>query len=190
MIVEVSIRLFILKRMQPLVVVLAILAVLFSGAIYATGQQILRQGANDPQIQMAEDAAAQIASGKQVSIDETKVDIASSLAPFMILYDGDGKVTQSNALLHGQTPTVPPGVIDYVKTHHEDRFTWQPEPGVRLAAVMVSSNSEHAGFALAARNLGEVEKREDRLLLGAVALLVASLLVIGAFALLPTSARK
>lgn len=153
-----------------------------SGLIYIAVQQDLRQSANDPQIRMAEDAAAKLASGQQVQIivPKEKVDIAKSLAPYIIVFDATGKPIASSAQLDGLTPTIPPGVFDYVRQHGEDRITWQPQPGVRSAVVVTQFQGPNSGFVLAGRSLREVEIREDNILhiveLGCIAMLLISLL--------------
>jgi hypothetical protein len=148
----------ILRAWLPIAVVTAA----FCGLAYLTVQQSLRQGANDPQIQMAEDAAAALAQGRSAEalVPLSTVDIARSLAPFMIVYDDAGNVLASSAVLHGVTPDIPAGVLDYARANGEDRVTWQPEAGVRLAAVVVRFEGTRSGFVLAARNMREVEKRE------------------------------
>jgi hypothetical protein len=115
-------------------------------------------GANDPQIQMAQDAASALAGGASVDslVPSAKVDIATSLAPFLMVYDDDGKILASSAVMHGGNPSIPPGVLDYTRQHGEDRVSWQPENGIRIAAVV--AHYEH-GFVLAGRSLCEVEKR-------------------------------
>ena len=129
-----------------------------SGLIYAVGQQDLRQSADDPQIQMAEDAAAKLAGGQQVQsiVPTEKVDIAKSLAPYIIVFDATGKPIASSAQLDGQTPTIPPGVFDYVRQHGEDRITWQPQPGVRSAVVVTQFQGPNSGFVVAGRLAGLV----------------------------------
>jgi hypothetical protein len=67
-----------LKYWLPAAVAATVLAVLVAGAV----QQNIRQAANDPQIQMAEDAATSLAGGLQPAAAATgKVDMARSLAP-------------------------------------------------------------------------------------------------------------
>ncbi len=150
------------------------------GIFYVAIQQELRQGANDPQIQMAEDAAAQLAGGQQARdvVPAQKVDIATSLAPYIIIFDNTGKPIASSAQLNGQTPTIPSGVFDYVRQNGEDRITWQPQPGVRSAIVVTQFKGPNSGFVVAGRSLREVEIREDDALhitlLGMVALLLIS----------------
>ena len=71
---------------------LAVLATAFCGLAYVTVQQALRQDANDPQIQMAEDTAAALdkGAGSDAVLPAQHVELASSLAPFVILYDASG----------------------------------------------------------------------------------------------------
>src|SRR5262249_15418851 len=76
------------------------------GVLYMNVQQGYRTGANDPQIQMAEDITADIKQGHSISpcLKDDTVDLAKSLSPFIILYDRDGKPVQSSALLNGKIP--------------------------------------------------------------------------------------
>ena len=140
---------------------------ILSGLVYGTVQQNYRQSANDPQIQMAEDAAVQLQEGAQPQsvVGSSKIEMSRSLAPFMIVYDASGQVTASSAQLFGSTPDLPPGVFDSVRTEGEDRLTWQPQEGVRVAAVVTQFGGTNPGFVLAGRSLREVEVREDRLTL-------------------------
>ena len=150
----------ILRHWLPLVVVI----VLLCGLVYLTVQQSLRMGANDPQIQMAEDAATTlVAGGTPVSIlPTTQQDISTSLAPFLVVYSDTGEPLASSGLLNGAAPLLPAGVFDYTRLKGEDRVSWQPESGVRVAAVVVAYGGSHPGFVLAGRSLREVEIRESQ----------------------------
>ncbi len=145
----------------------AIVIVGFYFSMYAVVQQVLRQGANDPQIQMAEDAATKLANGQSVQnvVPAEKVDIATSLAPYMIVFDTNGTPMASSAQLNGQIPSFPASVFDYVRRNGEDRITWQPQDGVRSAVVVTQFKGASTGFVLAGRSLREIEQREDNLLL-------------------------
>ncbi len=150
----------ILRHWLPLAVVITAL----SGLVYLVVQQSLRWGANDPQIQMAEDAAAVLTSGgaPESILPIDQVEISTSLAPFMVIYSDTGEGIASNALLHGVVPALPPGVFAYTRQNGEDRVSWQPEPGVRISAVVVAYGGAQPGFVMAGRSLREVEKREDQ----------------------------
>jgi hypothetical protein len=163
----------ILGRWLPLAVAITGM----SGLVYLVAQQSLRIGANDPQIQMAEDAAQTLTAGGAVEaiLPAGKIDLASSIAPFMIVFDESGKVLASSALLNGQTPTLPLGVLDYVRQHGEDRVSWQPAAGVRIAAVVVAYQGAAGGFVLAGRSLREVEARISQLTLIVAAAWVVTL---------------
>ncbi|MFZ2804370.1 MAG: hypothetical protein WA001_04040 [Patescibacteria group bacterium] len=155
--------------------------------VYIVVQQGLRQSANDPQIQLAEDAATAIEQGKQPSdfLPTQTIDIATSLAPFVTVYDDNGQPVVTSGNLKEAPPTLPAGVLDYVKAHGEDRITWQPQPGVRIAAVITRVTSGLPGYVLAGRSLREVETRESELNIATgVALLacwIVSLLAIAIF---------
>ena len=150
----------ILRHWLPLAVVI----VLLCGLIYLTVQQSLRMGANDPQIQMAEEAATSLAAGgTPVSIlPATQLDISTSLAPFLVVYSDTGEPLASSGLLDGAVPLLPAGIFDYTRQKGEDRVSWQPESGVRVAAVVVAYGGSLPGFVLAGRSLREVEIRESQ----------------------------
>lgn len=132
------------------------------GTIYGVAQQVLRQSANDPQIQLAEDASTQLNAGASPTIlNSIKVDLAHSLSPFVIVYDKSGKVVASSASLNGQTPALPSGVLSSTKANQHHMLTWQPAPHVRVAAVVMTYDN---GYVLAGRLLREVEKRETNML--------------------------
>lgn len=163
-----------------------------SGLIYVVAQQTYRQSANDPQIQLAEDAAAQLEAGAQPQtlVSSNKVDMARSLAPFLIIYDDTGTPLASSVQLNGQTPYLPSGVFTDARNSGEDRLTWQPQEGVRSATIITHFAGPHPGFALSGRSLTEAEKRVDLLAplvgLGWLATLAGSLLIsILALAFLP-----
>jgi hypothetical protein len=139
----------------------ALVTTAFCGLVYVTVQQTLRQSANDPQIQMAEDIASELENGRTIPVimPANQVDLAHSLAPFVILFDDQGTQIASSGRLGKQSPTLPGGVLDYTQRHGEDRLTWQPEPGVRIASVVIGYTGANPGFVLVGRSLREVERR-------------------------------
>src|SRR6185503_13168562 len=122
------------RHYLPLALVITVLC----GLAYLLTQQVLRLGANEPQIQMAQDAAARLSAGESLAnvVTAGTLDVGRSLAPFTIAYDDQGNVLAASGLLHGQPPALPPGVFDSVRQNGEDRISWQPEPGARYAAVV------------------------------------------------------
>jgi hypothetical protein len=174
-----------IKNILGLWLPMAVVITLLLGMAYLVAQQVLRMNANDPQIQIAEDAAAALTNGQPIEsvVPTTKVDIATSIAPFVVVFDDSGKAIASSGLLHNQMPALPPGVFDYVRQRGEDRITWQPEVGVRSAAVITRITGQKPGFVMAGRSLRESEARSDQLLLlisaGGIATLFASLIAVG-----------
>jgi hypothetical protein len=164
----------------PLAFVTGALCVL----VYLAVQQALRHMANDPQIQMAEDAAYALSQGGSVAevIPAGSVEINRSLAPFLVVYDETGKPQAGSGVLHGEMPLLPAGVLDYVRRQGEDRISWQPENGVGVAAVVTRFTGPAPGFVLAGRSLREVERREAEVqqivLLAILAIWLGSLIVV------------
>ena len=167
--------------------VLSGIATVLAIALYAIPQQVLRQGANDPQIQLAGDLVARLESGVSAvaAVPAAEIDMARSLTPFVIVYDDAGKPLTSQATLNGAIPVPPAGVFDYVRQHGEERVSWQPildrRHGVRIAAVVQRVGGAYPGFVLAGRSLREVEAREIQVqhMAGLAWLGMLSLIVLG-----------
>ena len=165
---------------------LAATITLFAGMLYATSQAVIRQSANDPQIQIARDMATRLTKGEAPAsvAASSGLEIAQTLSPFVEVFDQSGKPVASSALLHGQLPPVPGGVFDYVRQNGEEHVTWQPEPAVREASVVVAYGGSQPGFVVAARSLQEVENRTDanlKLIALGWALMLGAVLVVVVF---------
>jgi hypothetical protein len=89
-----------------------------------------------------------------------KVDISTSLSPFYVIFNSAQEPIMSSGLLDNGTPQLPVGVLDFARQNGENRLTWEPKPGTRIATVIVPY---HDGFVLAGRNIREVEARESQL---------------------------
>jgi hypothetical protein len=164
--------------------VLGVAITLLSGVIFGAAHQNYRQSANDPQIQIAEDLAGSLAantSGKQPSLSgNASIDMATSLATFVAIYDEQGNPITSSGLLDGKMPTLPQGVFDYTRNHGQDRITWEPKDGVRHAIVVQHFGGSQPGFVMVGRSLREVEKRISMtgisILIGWAVTMIATLL--------------
>ena len=141
--------------------VLAGLATVLALALYAIPQQVLRLGADDPQLQLADDLAAKLEQGISPTdaVPTKLVDVGRSLAPFVIAYDANGRPLATQAQLDGATPTPPRGVFDFVRRHGKEKITWQPRNGLRFAAVVQRVDGPAGGFVVAGRSMHEVESR-------------------------------
>jgi len=148
---------YILKLFIPLAFIMTVSA----GLIYVVAQQNYRLNANDPQIQLAEDFAAQLTAGRTVDSINTSasIDMAKSLSLFIFVYDDAGKFVAGSGKLNGQYPVIPVGVLDYAKKVGENRITWQPQTDVRVALVVVRYEGSHSGYVAVGRSLREVEQR-------------------------------
>lgn len=150
-----------MKHIFAIWILLVITVSCVLGVVYLVVQQEMRIGANDLQIQIAEDTAKALDNLKQITFSQESIDISRSLSPFVMTFNTNGVLRSSEGVLDGKSPSVPSGVFIYTKEHGEDRLTWQPKEGVRIAAVVVSYRN---GYVLVGRNIREVEKREDMLL--------------------------
>jgi hypothetical protein len=169
----------IVKSWLPLACAISVMSLTIDLAV----QQNFRMSANDPQIQIAEDAARSIGSGTQnvpAQPAANPVDIAASLAPFSVFYDDQGRPISGTGMLNGKLPSLPAGIFEFVRQNGEERVTWQPRPGVRSAIVV--ERIRGGGFVMAGRSLREVELRERNLdyqcLLGGGGALFGSLLLV------------
>jgi hypothetical protein len=151
-------------KLNQLPIWLAVVAVgvILVGFSYLAVQQQYRQSANDPQVQMAEDAASSMNQGGTPVSPAQPINMATSLASIVIVTDNSLKPLSSSGLLNGQIPLPPAGAFTAAKnaSDQENTFTWQPASNVRDAAVIVHYKS---GYVVAARSLRVVEVREQSL---------------------------
>lgn len=134
-------------------------------------QQILRRGADrqptfiaqlvsSPQPGQASEAAReQVVSGLLAA---PKQEIASlswlhSARPFVALYDASGNAIAANATLHGVLPQPPRGIFNVIQQRGEDKITWQPQPGIRVA--LTGRPMPNGGFVLSGQSLIPSESR-------------------------------
>lgn len=148
-----------------IVIIVAIVAVF--GTIYVTAQQVVRLGANDPQVQLAEDLVPNLSGGMDPAnlLGGQKTELGRSLAPFLIVYDAESKVLTSSVELAGNVPIVPKGVLDVAKKEGRNITTWKPKEGLYLAIVVnyyKSPSSE--GYIVVGRSLREVDKSLNKIL--------------------------
>ncbi len=145
-----------IKNWLPLAIAISSICLL----VYTSVQQSIRRGANYPQIQIAQDLKDNLNTAKQKEeeVSSSNIDPSKSLSNFAIIFNDEGHPVASSASLDGRIPIPPQGVFDYVRSKGEDRFTWEPRRGVRIATVVLKYGR---GFVLVGRSLKEVESLED-----------------------------
>lgn len=141
---------------------LAVVTTVLSGMIGVVVFQNYRQSAETTPAQIIVDVADLIKQGRPLNTfdSQAKADLGTTLSPFLILVDKDGKPAASSVALDGKTPTLPQGVLDYTKAHGEDRVTWQPKAGVRSAIVVSYVDGPTPAFVVGGQPLREIEKHE------------------------------
>src|SRR5437588_5903424 len=147
----------ILRSWLPLACGIFIMSLL----VHLTVQQSLRMSANDPQIQIAEDAPSALTAAQIVPAQAAAnpIDIAGSLATFTVFYDDHGQPLSGSGLLNGKLPSLPAGIFEHVRQSGESRVSWQPQPGVRDAIVVRRRGRSHPGVVLAGRSVPRAERR-------------------------------
>ena len=176
-----------MKHFYPWAGAVIIIVVIF-GTIYGVSQQLQRASANDPQIQLAEDSASLLNSGiKPQMLTEETTNIAKSMAPFVNIYDKNGHEVSGSGLLNGKVPTPPSGLFNSANGRAFFAETWEPQNGVRIAAVMVAANNY---YVLSGRSLAQVEVNENRTMQIAAAGAAVSLLLLWAMYLSATRKKQ
>ena len=138
----------------------SILVVIF-GTMYGVAQQIIRQSANDPQIQLAQDTADKLRAGANAQfLFNGNINIGSSLSSFVVIYNHDGTPVDGDGYLNGVLPTAPKGMLTSSDDKAYHAITWQPSNGVRIASVTVATDRY---YVVACRSIKEIEPREDKI---------------------------
>ncbi len=152
-----------LRMWLPIALAVTGMCILAFGIVHQT----YRFGLNDPQIQMAEDAAFALEGGEKLSLvvasTTRKVDVAASLSPYIVVYDKDMVPLAWTGELDGKPPMPPESVFADAKNASgdragENRVSWQPRDDVRSALVVVHVLKSD-GYVIAGRNMREVEGR-------------------------------
>ena len=129
---------------------------------YFAGQQSFRSSLNDPQIQIAEDAADALSNGvspAQIVPREPLINANKSLRTFIAIYDQNGTPLEASATINGKPPRPPSGVFENAAWWSHGH-TWQPSPDVRIATVIIPYTFGNTkGYVLAGRNMREIESR-------------------------------
>jgi hypothetical protein len=110
---------------------------------------------------MAEDAASKLNTGATPAFVVNRaavVDLSTSLATFVIVFDSKHNVLASDASLDGGVPVPPAGLLESATPGTPNAVTWEPQAGVRVATVTAAWNG---GFVLVGRSLSRVERLED-----------------------------
>ena len=139
----------------------AVLVTLMVGTVYVVAQQIERQGADDAGRRLASQVAAELAAGRSATIDALpQVDLATSLAPFVVVFNATNAAVAGNGYLGAALATVPTGVLDAARASGSNRVSWQPAAGLRFATVEVRVGDK---IVLAGQSLAPSEDRTDSL---------------------------
>lgn len=155
-----------MRNVIRLSVFFAILISLFSLMIYGVAQQMLRMSANYVPLQLTTDVVNKLESGFSPNsiVLPAKIEIESSLYPFVMILDQNKKVLITSATLSGNVPEIPSGVFDWVTSNGRDKITWQPFLGVREALIIDKyKNGPMSGYVVGGATLKLTEDTIDKL---------------------------
>jgi hypothetical protein len=86
-----------------------------------------------------------------------KVDMNTSLSPFIVVYDKAGRPVAGSGYLDNKLPSIPVGVLTASANRAYHRVTWEPRTGLNFAAVTVASTNY---YVMSARSLAIVQANE------------------------------
>ncbi len=144
-------------------VLVAIFSIVFISICY-TGRLVLRQQANDPQVEVTEQVAGIIRQGAPLDAivgAAQQIELNDSDALFVAIFDQDKNLAGSTALVNGQSISVPAESFDLAKAQGDYRFDLEVSEGRKMAAVI--RPVDDTAYVLAGRSLAEFEKRADTL---------------------------
>jgi hypothetical protein len=153
-------------------------ATLIIGASYAMAQQSTRLSADDLPLTTLQVAKQELQNGSNAKdvVPTLKTNLRNDNSVFMIITDNSQHVIASSATLGGQTPLPPIGVFSFTDQHGTDRFTWEPESGVRAATrVTKYGKSPDDGYIITGQSLKPYEDKIATYTWIAVAAWVASI---------------
>ena len=89
-------------------------------------QQHIRLSAAELSAQVAYDAQFAVEAGKDPAdgVGKVSIELSRSLSPFLMVFDESEKLQFSSAVVDGQPPALPDGVLAYTRDHGENRITW------------------------------------------------------------------
>jgi hypothetical protein len=116
----------------------------------------MRLSANEAPEQLAVATKLKLQSGKSLDsiIPTDKVNLSKSLDSFFMVFDTNKRLKASSGVMGDTEPPFPQSVLDNISQSHEDRITWQPQPGLRFATVALKYSN---GYIVAAHSLQETE---------------------------------
>jgi hypothetical protein len=151
------------------------------GIMYLAIQQYIRLSANEVPQQIAEDIKEKLEQGLPVTEaigSMENVNMEKSKAPFVMVFNAAGALTNTSASMGGVVAVPPGGVFSTAKQKGVNKITWQPKPGVRNATVTLPyAVNGHRGFVLAGKSLKGTEARERFLSIQIAAGLIITLFV-------------
>lgn len=123
----------------------------------------IRQAANDSPRMVAEEIAEKLAGGESpyknwLGVGKI-VELSLDSRTYYIIYNSNKQIATTSAMLNGQQPNLPIGVLEAAEEKGENSVTWEPIKGVREAIVVKPYKaSSQSGYVVAGRSLARAEE--------------------------------
>lgn len=133
--------------------------------IFFVGQKLIRENANNPQLQISREMAGALTGDIDVAqkFFSVQVNYKKSSLPFFMNFSETGKLLASNGIYGEKVELPPQDIMEYAKSRSDYRFTWKLPGGTKVAAVTNRYEGKEPGFVLVARNLTENEQANKEL---------------------------
>ena len=145
-------------RAATLPLICGTIAILFATI---ASHQVIRMGVDSRLSVIAQDAGTELVSGALISplVAGKIIQIKKSGSAFLSILDNDGKILGTNGSLEGVDLIPPKGVLEYTRAHTEERVTWEPQQGVRIATVLRYIAGETPMYVVAGVSLAEAQRQ-------------------------------
>lgn len=151
------------KKSLPVNLLLVSISVTITALVcYFVASQSIRDAANGPQAMVAEEIAEKLTGGESPQKDwlgrGKVVELSLDSRTFFIIYDSQGNIATTSAMLNGEMPKIPQSLLDQAAAKGEHKVTWEPTDGVREALVIKPYQSiTSSGYVVAGRSLERAE---------------------------------
>lgn len=167
----------------------ALIIILVGGFAALSVAHLYRFNFDVPQIEITEALQNALLLGAQpqevVPDSSGVIDVGKITTPLVAVFDAEGQAVAYNAMVNGSAPVPPKGVFEEALARGENRITWEPEEGTRIALIVRPVGD--AGFAVSGKNLRIAEEQIASLwlrawfMLGFALLLTLALELFGAW---------
>jgi len=117
-------------------VLVALVGTVVLGTTYLVAERIDREGTDESILRLASQVVRELKSGETNTVEAlARVDLATSVLPFVIVFDATDAPVAGTGYLDGELGTIPSHVLESARASGTHHAAWQPEPGLRFTTV-------------------------------------------------------